>query len=261
MPSLWRSASRWLPVIRTPRRLRTGTGPRDAEAAGAGGARDAEAACASTGGTGHTEAGCASRASRDAEVPGRLQVRLREHAALIAAQSNEGKAAAEKLKAFQDQKTRELQDKQKTLQAAQQKLESGGSVLSDGARAQLQTDIERQQRDLQRLTEDAQQDVQNLAQQVEEDFTRKVLPIIGKVAQEKQVHFVFNAAQSGLIWAEPGMDLTSEVIARHEAGGAKPAAAPTPPRPVRQIAQEARVPDSRPPIASSAASPIAIRRC
>jgi Skp family chaperone for outer membrane proteins len=146
----------------------------------------------------------------------------------VAAQSNDGRAAAEKLKAFQDQKTRELQDKQKTLQAAQQKLESGGSVLSDSARTQLQTDIDRQQRDLQRLSEDANQDVQNLAQQVEEDFTRKVLPIVSKVAQEKQVHFVFNANQSGLIWAEPGMDLTGEVIAAMN-GGAKPAAVPTPP--------------------------------
>jgi outer membrane protein len=142
----------------------------------------------------------------------------------VAAQSNDGRAAAEKLKGFQDQKARELQDKQKTLQAAQQKLESGGSVLSEAARAQLQSDIDRQQRDLQRLSEDAQQDVQNLAQQVEEDFTRKVLPIIEKVAQEKQVHFVFNAAQSGLIWAEPGMNLTSEVIAALNSG-AKPAPA------------------------------------
>jgi outer membrane protein len=136
----------------------------------------------------------------------------------VAGQSNDGRAAAEKLKAFQDQKARELQDKQKTLQAAQEKLEKGGTVLSDAARSQLQTDIDRQQRDLQRLSEDAQQDVQNLAQQVEEEFTRKVLPIIEKVAQEKQVHFVFNAAQSGLIWAEPGMNLTSEVIAAMNAG-------------------------------------------
>jgi Skp family chaperone for outer membrane proteins len=145
--------------------------------------------------------------------------------AAVAAQSNDGRQAAEKLKAFQDQKTRELQDKQKTLQAAQAKLESGGSVLSDAARAQLQTDIDRQQRDLQRQSEDAQQDVQNLAQQVEEDFTRKVLPIIGKVAQERKVDFVFNAQQSGLVWAEPGMDLTGEVIAAMNSG-AKPAAAP-----------------------------------
>jgi hypothetical protein len=48
--------------------------------------------------------------------------------------------------------------------------------------------------------------------------------MVDKVAKEKQVHFVFNAAQSGLIWAEPGMDLTAEVIAAMNSG-AKPAAA------------------------------------
>ena len=31
------------------------------------------------------------------------------------------------------------------------------------------------------------------------------------------MHFVFNAAQSGLIWAEPGMDLTAEVIQAFDA--------------------------------------------
>jgi len=140
----------------------------------------------------------------------------------IAQQSAEGKSLADKLKAAQDAKQRELQDKNKNLQAMQQKLDQGGSVLSEAARAQLQTDIDRTQRDLQRASEDAQEELQKLAQQVEEDFTRKVLPIVDKVAKEKQVHFVFNAAQSGLIWADPGMDLTTEVIAA--LNGSKPAA-------------------------------------
>jgi Skp family chaperone for outer membrane proteins len=144
----------------------------------------------------------------------------------VAAGSVEGKVAAEKIKVLQDQKSRELQDRNKALQAAQQKLEQGGSVLSDSARAQLQADIERQQRDLQRFTEDAQQDVQQLAEQVEQEFNRKLTPVIDKVAKQKQVHFVFNAAQSGLIWAEPGMDLTAEVIQAFDGGAA--AAAPAP---------------------------------
>jgi Skp family chaperone for outer membrane proteins len=140
----------------------------------------------------------------------------------IAQNSAEGKALADKLKAAQDAKQRELQDKNKNLQAMQQKLDQGGSVLSEAARTQLQADIDRTQRDLQRASEDAQEELQKLAQQVEEDFTRKVLPIVDKVAKEKQVHFVFNAAQSGLIWADPGMDLTTEVIAA--LNGSKPAA-------------------------------------
>jgi outer membrane protein len=145
---------------------------------------------------------------------------------MIAAQSAEGRVAAEKIKTLQETKSRELNEKNKNLQAAQQKLESGGSVLSDAARTQLQMEIDRQQRDLQRFTEDAQQDVQALAGQVEEEFNRKLTPIIDKVAKDKQVHFVFNAAQSGLVWADPGMDLTAEVIAAMNAPGAKPAAPP-----------------------------------
>lgn len=152
---------------------------------------------------------------------------------VIAAQSADGRAAADRLKGEQEKRQRDLQDKNKNLQAMQQKLDQGGSVLSDAARSQLQSDIERTQRDLQRASEDAQEELQKLAQQVEDDFTRKVLPMVDKVAKEKQVHFVFNAGQSGLVWADPGMDLTSDVIAAMNlGGGAKPAApapAPAPP--------------------------------
>lgn len=148
----------------------------------------------------------------------------------VAAGSVEGRVAAEKIKVLQEQKSRELQEKNKALQSDQQKLDQGGSVLSDAARAQLQANIERQQRDLQRFTEDAQQEVQQMAEQVEGEFNRKLTPVIDKVAKQKGVHFVFNAAQSGLIWAEPGMDLTAEVILAFDTPGAAaaPAAAPAP---------------------------------
>jgi outer membrane protein len=147
----------------------------------------------------------------------------------VAAASVEGKVAAEKIKVLQEQKSRELQDRNKALQGDQQKLEQGGSVLSDAARAQLSASIDRQQRDLQRFTEDAQQEVQQLAEQVEAEFNRKLTPIIDRVAKQKQVHFVFNAAQSGLIWAEPGMDLTAEVIQAFDSPGAAAPAAAAPP--------------------------------
>jgi outer membrane protein len=144
----------------------------------------------------------------------------------IAAESNEGKALAAKIKALQEQRAKELQEKNKALQTSQQKLESGGSVLSDQARAQLQGDIERQQRDIQRFAEDADQDVTNATQQAQNEFGRKLNPVIDKVAREKGVDFVFNAAESGLIWAIPGMDLTADVIKAFDAAAtttAKPA--------------------------------------
>ena len=147
----------------------------------------------------------------------------------IAAESNEGKNLNDRVKALNDQKVRELNEKNKALQSVQQKLESGGSVLNDTARAQLTSEVERQQRDIQRFTEDAQQDLQALQQQLQEEFTRKLNPVLEKVAREKQLHMVFNATESGLVWAESGMDLTADIISALNAAAAAPAAAPAAP--------------------------------
>ena len=135
----------------------------------------------------------------------------------IASESAEGKAATTRINALQQQKVNELNEKNKALQAAQQKLEQGGSVLNDAARAQLTGDIDKQQRDIQRFTEDAQQDVQNLQAQLQDDFQRKLTPIIAKVAQEKQLHMIFSVTDSGLVWGDPSLDLTQEVIKEFDA--------------------------------------------
>ena len=149
----------------------------------------------------------------------------------VAQASTQGKAYSAKVQAFRDSKLKELQDKQKQMQGNQEKLDKGGSVLSDSARASLQSEIERQQRDIQRASEDADQELQTMTQQLQQEFERLLMPIIEKVAKEKQVHFIFDAAQSGLVWADPGMNLTQDVIQALDASGtAKPAAAPAAPQ-------------------------------
>lgn len=158
--------------------------------------------------------------------------------ASVAANSNEGKAAAERVRKFNDEKAAELNNRNKALVAAQDKLEKGGSVMNDAARAQLQTEIERMQRDLQRANEDAQQDFQNFQQQVQADFNNKLNPIVDKVARAKGVHFVFSAQDAGLIWADPSLDLTNEVIKEFNASAA-PAATAKPAAPAPSTAKPA----------------------
>jgi outer membrane protein len=104
-------------------------------------------------------------------------------------------------------------------------------VLNDTARAQLTAEVERQQRDIQRFTEDAQQDLQALQQQLQEEFTRKLNPVLEKVAREKQLHMVFNATESGLVWADQTMDLTGDVIKALDSAAPAPAATAKPPAP------------------------------
>jgi outer membrane protein len=144
----------------------------------------------------------------------------------IASESAEGKTATSQVQALNNKKVEELNAKNKQLQSSQQKLESGGGVMSPTALAQLQKEIERQQVDIQRFTEDAQQEVTQLQQQLQDEFQRKLTPVIQQVATERQLHMMFSVVDSGLVWGDPALDLTPEIIKRFDAAGpARPAAA------------------------------------
>lgn len=134
----------------------------------------------------------------------------------IIAESKEGQSASNKVKALNDRKVAELNDKNKALQADQQKLQSGAGVLSDSAREDLQRKIERQNTDIERATQDAQKELQDLQQQLQLDFQRKLNPILAEVAQERGLHLVFSAADAGLAWAHAGLDITADVIKKFD---------------------------------------------
>jgi outer membrane protein len=172
----------------------------------------------------------------------------------IASESAEGKTATAQVQALNNKKVEELNAKNKQLQAAQQKLESGGNVMSAAAVAQLQKEIERQQIDIQRFTEDAQQEVGQLQQQLQEDFQRKLTPVLAQVAADRQLHMLFSVVDSGLVWGDPSLDLTAEIIKRFDAaapaaGAAAPprpaAAAPAQPRPAAPAQPRPAAPQGR----------------
>jgi outer membrane protein len=143
----------------------------------------------------------------------------------IANESADGRNATARVKALNDKKVVELQDKNKALQAAQQKLQQGQSVLSEQARGQLEKEIERLQVDIQRFTQDAQAEVQELQQELQADFQKKLLPVINSVAADMGLLMVFSQVDSGLVWADPGLDITAEVVKRFDSAAA-PAAKP-----------------------------------
>jgi len=154
----------------------------------------------------------------------------------IAAESAQGKVLASRVQALNQQKVTELNQRNQALQTSQQKLDSGGSVLSDAARAQLAKDIDRQQTEIQRFTDDAQKDVEELQNQLQQEFQQKLGPVVQQVAQEKKLEILFSALDAGIIWADAGLDLTSEVIRRFDAATPAPAAAAPAPRPAAPAA-------------------------
>ena len=131
---------------------------------------------------------------------------------VVAGQSEPGQEAGQRITEFQQRKEAEIGELQEALQAEQQKLQSSGSVMSVSARLDLERRIERQDLDLQRTVQDAQQEVQELTETLQVEFQDRLIPALQAVAEEKSLHFIFDTAGGGLIWGDPSLDLTPDVI-------------------------------------------------
>jgi outer membrane protein len=147
----------------------------------------------------------------------------------VAAESTEGKASTAKVQALNQKKVAELNELNKKLQSDQQKLQSQGAMLNDAARAELERSIDRQQKELQRRQQDAQDEVGQLQTDLQNSFQAKLYPVIQQVVTEKGIEVLFSARDSGIVLANPALDLTADVIKRFDAataGGAAPPATP-----------------------------------
>ncbi len=139
---------------------------------------------------------------------------------MVASSSAQGKAYAARIQDLQRKKNDELAAKQKELQAAQQKLQQGQTVMSDTARTALEKDIDRMTREYQFLTQNAQAEVQDLQTELQAEFQKQLEPVIEKVAVAKDLYMVFSVGDSGLVWADRGLDVTGEVIKAFDAAAA-----------------------------------------
>src|SRR6266567_4517675 len=138
----------------------------------------------------------------------------------IASTSSAGKEASKKLQEFQSKKLSELQDKNKQVTALTTKRDQSGSVLNDTARAQLDKDIEKLQRDIQFAQSNAQAELQDLNNELQGEFQKKLVPIIDDIAKEKGLYVVFTT-DSGVAFLHPGLNISDEVIKRLDTGAVK----------------------------------------
>jgi Skp family chaperone for outer membrane proteins len=146
----------------------------------------------------------------------------------IAQLSVDGKASTAKVQALIAKKQSEGAAKVKALQDNQNKLQQSGALMNDAARAQLEKEIERQQVEQQRFEQDAQAEVTELQTQLQGEFQQKLFPILNQMVQEKGLHVLFSAEDSGIIAVDRGIDLTLEAIKRFDGATAPKTAAPAP---------------------------------
>jgi Skp family chaperone for outer membrane proteins len=151
----------------------------------------------------------------------------------VAQGSKAGQAAAAQIKALQEKKVKEIDDKQKQIATNQTLLQS--PTLAEDRRAALSKEIDRANLDLQRLQQDAQQEMTDLQNELQRSFAVRVNPIVQQLATEKGLQLLFSREESGLYWSDSGLDLSAEITRRLDAAAPKPPApdvpAPQPPAP------------------------------
>jgi len=128
----------------------------------------------------------------------------------IAAESSEGKALFEALRAENDKLQGESQRLQQEIRDMQAKLNS--EILSQDARVRLQRDVERKQTDAQRWLEDAQQEFEAKRQDGEQQFQTKLAPIVEAVAKEQGIGLIFRATPGLTFVLDPALDISPLVV-------------------------------------------------
>ena len=143
---------------------------------------------------------------------------------------DEGKSAKAALKHEFDQKQKMLDDKKAEFDKLRGELEKQSVVMSEDARKERQSELERKQIELQGLFVQLQKELSDREREATRGIFDKMHAIVREIADQEGVSLVLTG--EALVYATPSLDLTNELVrkynARHKPGTAsaekKPAA-------------------------------------
>ena len=122
------------------------------------------------------------------------------------------------------QKDKENQKKLATMDEEIRKLETKLSTqrltLTNEAMAQLSSDLEKIGTARKRFAEDSLREMQALQVRLFQRLQNELLPIIEAVGKEKNLVAIFDLGRSGLIYFNPVINITDEVIQKYDASKA-----------------------------------------
>jgi outer membrane protein len=139
-----------------------------------------------------------------------------------------GKEAFARVKKLADQKKEEGEKLTKEIREMEQKLADQGASLADDKKEALQKQYQERAIAFKRFQDDAQRQLEEAQKKELEELQKRVLPVITQIGKEKGYTLVFNKFQSGLVYADEGVDITDEVLKRFNTTVAMPAPAGAP---------------------------------
>jgi outer membrane protein len=150
-------------------------------------------------------------------------------------QTKDGQKAAQDLQAKFLPRRTELEKKSSDITAIQNQMRAGSATMSEAAKAKLQRDYDNNTKEFKRADDDFNAEVQQEEGKIMNDLGQKLMDVITKYSAQNSIAMVIDVSnqQSPVLWADPSIDITNEVIKlydqAHPSPGATPAPAPAAP--------------------------------
>lgn len=129
----------------------------------------------------------------------------------------DGRAAKAKLKKEYDTRQKELDEKQEEIKEMEADLKSRGDAMSEDAKKKAQDDLNEKVMEVTRLYQKLQKELADKEQNALKGIFGRMSDIIRNIAESEGLTMVFEKSDSSLLYAQPSLDLTNEVIRRYNA--------------------------------------------
>ncbi|HWP65339.1 MAG TPA: OmpH family outer membrane protein [Candidatus Limnocylindria bacterium] len=130
---------------------------------------------------------------------------------------NAGKKAKEEVRRKFERAQNELRSQRESLDRMRESYDKKALVLKDEERRNLEKDLEARSLDFKRKYEDYQRDLKRTDAELTSGIVEQLYDIVGSYAKERGFTLVLETSAGALVYADPAIDMTDEVIKRHNA--------------------------------------------
>ena len=163
------------------------------------------------------------------EAPGKPAT-INMQAAILS--TKEGQQATQELAARVNTRKQALEKRQQDLAALQSRLRAGSTTMPQAARDKLIGDIDARTKEWNRDSQDFNEEVQQEEGKIMDEVGQKMLALVEKYALQHNIFLVADVSnpRSPVVWAEPSLDITNDIIKLYDqTHPPTPATPPAPP--------------------------------
>ncbi|HEV2847198.1 MAG TPA: OmpH family outer membrane protein [Thermoanaerobaculia bacterium] len=128
--------------------------------------------------------------------------------------SQAGKKALADLKKLQEAKETELRARAQELKDLQTKITEGRLSLAQDKLAELTKQYEEKEISIRRAQDDASRELGKKRDEMLAEIDKRVMPVINQAGKDLGYTLIFRKFESGLIYADEAIDITSVIIQR-----------------------------------------------